>query len=137
MHGIWHHLLADWDQVPQEIYYGTWKSGETRAAEFGTTYSTVQGLSDLFNSDDVQDFDTRWDQALCYPQVKFLRKWSWKIFFTSKLQDSVQIQTVLTVCEQENIRNNEQSSNFRLMTAVRRHVGQANEDKKLQSPETK
>ena len=31
-------------------------------------YETVQGLSDLFNlrsqEDGVQDFDTRWDQAL-------------------------------------------------------------------------
>ena len=31
-------------------------------------YEAVQGLSDLFNirlqNDDVQDFDTRWDQAL-------------------------------------------------------------------------
>ena len=54
-------------------------------------------------------------------------------FFTSKFMDSVQIQTVLTVCEQENIRNNEKPSNSRLMTAVRRHVDQANEDKKLQS----
>ena len=54
-------------------------------------------------------------------------------FFTSKFQDSVQIQTVLTVCEQDNIRKNEQPSNSRLMTAVRRHVDQANEDKNLQS----
>ena len=43
----------------------------TRACE------AVQGLSDLFNirlqNDDVQDFDTRWDQAL-QPQLKYLQK---------------------------------------------------------------
>ena len=43
----------------------------------------AQGLSDLFNvrlqSDDVQDFDTRWDQALLPAKKKKLQKWSWKV----------------------------------------------------------
>ena len=50
-------------------------------------YEAVQGLSDLFNvrlqNDDVQDFDTRWGQALLAANVKQV-----------KLQDSVQLQTV-------------------------------------------
>ena len=44
--------------------------------------------------------------------------------YKSKLQDSVQPQTVLTVYEQENIRNNESPNFFRLMTIVRRHDDQ-------------
>ena len=47
-------------------------------------YEGVQGLSDLFSkrlhNDDVQDFGTRCDQKLCYPQVKFLQKGSWKVY---------------------------------------------------------
>ena len=43
----------------------------------------------------------------------------------SELQDAVQLQTVLAVCEQENIRNYEQPSNSRLKTSsVRRHIDQ-------------
>ena len=42
----------------------------------------------------------------------------------SKLQDSVQFQTVLAMFEQENIRNDEQPSYSRLKTTVRRHIYQ-------------
>ena len=55
-------------------------------------YESVPGLSDLFtirlHNDDVQDFDLRWDQAL-----------------KSKLQDSVQLQTVLALYDQETVQN--------------------------------
>ena len=44
--------------------------------------------------------------------------------YKSKLQDSVQLQTVLALHEQENIRNNEQSIYSRLKTSVRRHIDQ-------------
>ena len=44
--------------------------------------------------------------------------------YRSKLQDSVQLQTVLALYEQENIRNNEQPSYSRLKTSVRRHIDQ-------------
>ena len=40
----------------------------------------------------------------------------------SKLQDSVQLQTVLAVYEQENVRNNEPPNNSRLKTILRRHL---------------
>ena len=87
----------------------------------------MQGLSDLFKKrlqdDDVQDFDTRWDQALFaaseIPTEKVLEG-----LYKSKLQDSVQLQTVLALYEQENIRNNEPTSYSRLKTTVRRHIDQ-------------
>ena len=104
-------------------------------------YEAVQGPSDLFNmrsqNDDVQDFDTRWDQALlaCEMRTEMVLEGLYK----SKLQDSVQLLTVLALYEQENIRNirnKEQPSYARLKTTVRRHVDQT-EDAKLQSPERK
>ena len=42
--------------------------------------------------------------------------------YNSKLQDSFQLQTVLALYEQENVRNNEQPSYSRLKTSVRRHI---------------
>ena len=90
-------------------------------------HEAVQGLSDWFNirlrNDDVQDFDTTWHQALLSasenPPEMFLEG-----FFKSELQDSVQFQTVLTMYEQENIRNNERPNDSRLKTPVRRHIDQ-------------
>ena len=64
-------------------------------------YEAVQGLSDLFNirlqNDDVQDFDTRWDQALSAASEKpteMVLEGSYK----SQLQDSVQLQSVGWLC---------------------------------------
>ena len=57
----------------------------------------VQGLSDLFkkrlHNDDVQDFDTRWDQALLAASEN-TSEMVQKGLYKSKLQDSVQLQTV-------------------------------------------
>ena len=68
--------------------------------QFRTTgaYEAVQCLSNLFNlrlqNDDRQDFDTRWDKALLaasdIPTEMVLEG-----LYKSKLQDSVQLQTVL------------------------------------------
>ena len=44
--------------------------------------------------------------------------------YKSKLQDSVQHQTVLAMYEEENVLNNEPPSYFRLKTLVRRHIDQ-------------
>ena len=44
--------------------------------------------------------------------------------YKSNLQDSVQLQTVLALYEQENIRDNEQPSYSRLKSSVRRHDDQ-------------
>ena len=61
-------------------------------------------MSDLFNirpqNDDVQDFDGRWDQTLLSasetPTEMVLEG-----LYKSKLQDSVQRQTVLALYDQE------------------------------------
>ena len=67
-------------------------------------YQAVQGLSDPFNirlqNDYVQNFDTRWDQALLtaseIPTEMVLEG-----LYKSKFQDSVQLQTVLALYEQK------------------------------------
>ena len=87
----------------------------------------VQGLSDLFSkrlqNDDVQDFDVRWDQALLsasdMPSDVILEG-----LYKSKLQDSVQLQTVLALYDQETVRNNGQTSYLRLKTSVKLHIDQ-------------
>ena len=94
----------------------------------------VQGLSDFFNvrlqNDDVQDFEVRWDQALLsasdMPSDVILEG-----LYESKLQDSVQRQTVLALYDQETVGNNGQTSYLRLKTSVKLHV---DENSKLQSP---
>ena len=90
-------------------------------------YEVVQGLSDLVNirlkDDDVQDFDTIWDQALLaaseIPPEMVLEG-----LYKSKLQDSVQLQTVLALYDQETVRINEPPSYSRLKTSERRHIDQ-------------
>ena len=72
-------------------------------------YEAVQGLSDLFSlrsqNDDVQDFDVRWGQALLsasdMPSDMILER-----LYKSKLQNSVQRQTVLALYDQETVGNN-------------------------------
>ena len=74
-------------------------------------------------NDDVQDSDTRWDQAPLaaseIPTEMVLHG-----LYKSKLQDSVQRQTVLAMYQQENIRNNKQPSFSRLKTSARLHIDQ-------------
>ena len=69
------------------------------------------------------DFDVRWDQALLsaseIPTDMVLVG-----FFKSKLQDSVQLQTVLALYEPETTRNNGQPSCSRLKPSARRHTDQ-------------
>ena len=85
-------------------------------------YEAVQGLSDLFNihmqNDDVQDFDVRWDQALLsaseIPTEMILER----LYKSKYLQDSVQLQTVLALYDQETVRNEGQPSKSRLKTSV-------------------
>ena len=100
-------------------------------------YDAAQGLSDLFNvrlqNDDVQDFDTRWDQALL-SSSELPTEMVLEGLYKSKLQDSVQRQTTLANYEQEKIRNNEQPNYSRLKIAVRRHIDQ-HENTQFQSPE--
>ena len=74
-------------------------------------------------NDDVEDFDVRWDQALLsasgMPSEVILEG-----LYTSKLQDSVQLQTVLALYDQETVRNNGQTSYLRLKTSVKLHIDQ-------------
>ena len=90
-------------------------------------YEAVQGLSNLFSvslqNDDVQDFDVRWDQSLLsaseMPSDVILQG-----LYKSKLQGSVQLETVLALYDQETVRNNGQNSYLRLKTAVKLHTDQ-------------
>ena len=54
-------------------------------------------LSDLFNvslqGDDIQDFDTRWDQALL-PASEVPKENDLESLYTMKTRESVQLQTV-------------------------------------------
>ena len=76
----------------------------------------TDGLSGLFNIrlqiDDVQDFDVRWDQALL-PASDMPSDATLEGLYKSKLQDSVQLQTVLALYDQETIGNNGQTSCLR------------------------
>ena len=71
-------------------------------------HDVAQVLSDLFDvrlhNDDVQDVDTRWDQALLSssesPAEMVLEG-----LYKSKLQESVHLQSTLAMYEQELIRN--------------------------------
>ena len=91
------------------------------------SYEAVQGLVDLFSirlrDDDVQDFDTRWDQALLAAS-EILSETILEGLCKSKLQDSVQLHTVLAMYEQENVRNNEPPNYLKMETLVRRHIDQ-------------
>ena len=84
-------------------------------------------LSDLFTvslqGDDIQDFDTRWDQALLaateIPKENVLES-----LYKMRVRDSVQLQTVLAMYEQEIDQNRAMPSNQRLQTMVRRRIDQ-------------
>ena len=69
-------------------------------------YEAVQELSDLFSlrlqNDDVQDFDTRWEQApLAASEIQ--TEMVLEGLYKSKLQDSVQLQTVLAFVSTKNL----------------------------------
>ena len=90
-------------------------------------YEAIQGLSDLFSirlqNDDVQDFDVLWDQALLsasdMPSDVILEG-----LYKSKLQDSVQLQTVFSLYGQETVRNIGQTSYLRQKTSVKLQINQ-------------
>ena len=90
-------------------------------------YEAVQGLADLFTmslqNDEVQDFDVTWDHAPLtvseMPSEIVLEGW-----YKSKLQYSVQFQTVLALYDRETVRNNGQTSYVRLKTSAKLHIDQ-------------
>ena len=87
-------------------------------------YEAVQGLSTLFalssQNDDVQDFDVRWDHALLsvgeMPSDVILDG-----LYKTKLKNSVQLQTVLALFDQETARSKEPNYQ-QLKTAVKLHM---------------
>ena len=87
-------------------------------------YEAVQGLADLFTfslqNDYVQDFDVRWDHALSsvsdMPADPILEG-----LYKSKLQNSVQLRTVMALYDQEVSRNNGTPNCQQLKTAVKLH----------------
>ena len=93
----------------------------TRARE------AVQGHSDLFSihlqNDDVQGFDVRFDQAPIsasdIPSDVMMEG-----LYKSKLQDSLQLQTVFALYDRETVRKTGQTGCVRLKTSVKLHIDQ-------------
>ena len=75
-------------------------------------FEAVQGLSILISlslkNDDIQDFNVRWDEALLQAS-DMLSDVILEVLSKSKLQDSIQFQTVLAFHDQETVRNNGQT----------------------------
>ena len=90
-------------------------------------YDTAQGLSGLFSlclqNDDVQDFDTRWDQILSgtseMPPENVLEG-----LYKNRLQVSEQLQTVFAMYNQELSRDRVAPRYQKLRKMVRQHIGQ-------------
>ena len=61
---------------------------------------------------------------LYYQWVKCLPKWSWKDCTSQKKQDSVQLQTVLALYDQDTARNNGKPNYSQLKTAVKLQIDQ-------------
>ena len=84
-------------------------------------------LSDLFDvslqGDDIQDFDTRWDQALFSASETPIEN-VLGIFYQMKIRESVQAQTVLAMYDQEIDRDRAMPSCQRLKTMARRQIDQ-------------
>ena len=89
-------------------------------------YEAVQGRSTLFakssQNDDVQDFDVRWDHALVsvseMPSDIILEG-----LYKSKLENSIQLQTVMALHDQETART-KKLNYHKLKTAVKLHIDQ-------------
>ena len=96
---------------------------------FGATgaYEALQGLSDLFTTrlqnHHVQDFDVRRDQAL-FSASEIPTDVILEGLYKFKLQDSVQLQILLALYDQETVRKKRQTSYSRLKTSVRLHIDQ-------------
>ena len=101
-------------------------------------HDAAQGPSDLFSfqvqNDDVQDFDVRWDQALLStsetPTEMVLEG-----IYKSKLQDSVQLQTVLALYDHETVRNSGQPSYSNLKFSCKTPYLSSDQISKPPSPE--
>ena len=101
-------------------------------------HDAAQGPSDLFSiqvqNDDVQDFDVRWDQALLStsetPTEMVLEG-----LYKSKLQESVQLETVLALYDHETVRNSGQPSYSNLKFSCKTPYLSSDQISKPPSPE--
>ena len=89
-------------------------------------FQAVQRLSDVFTislqNDDVQDFDVGWDHALL--SVSEMRSYMiLERLYKSKVENSVQLQTVLALYDQEKARCKEPNCQ-QLKTAMKLHIVQ-------------
>ena len=89
-------------------------------------WKAIQGLSEIFDvrlqNDEVQHFHVRWDRALSTSDM--LSDVILEGLYKSQSQDSLQLQTVLALYDQETVRNNGQTSYFRLKTSVKLRIDQ-------------
>ena len=87
----------------------------------------LQGLSHLFSvrlhNDDIQDFDLRWKQASLSTSDPAADK-ILESLCKSKLQDSSQLQTVLSLYNQDIIRSGREPACHRLRMCVKLHTDQ-------------
>ena len=87
----------------------------------------IQGLSDLFSirlhNDDIHNLDLRWKQAVLStsdpPADNILES-----LYKSKLQDSSQLETVMSLCNPETIRSGREPDYHRLRMCVKLHIDQ-------------
>ena len=81
--------------------------------------------------DDIQDFDTRWDQVLLgaseRPTENVLES-----LYKMRIRESLQLQTVLAMYEQEIDQHRSKPSDQKLKTMVRRHI-----DRMIRTPNFK
>ena len=90
-------------------------------------HEAVLDYSDLFSitlhSNDIQDFDTRWDQVLLstseVPSGSIL-----ECVHKMRRRESVQLRTVLAMCEREISQNQSKPSNQKLKTMEKKHTDQ-------------
>ena len=92
------------------------------------SYDELQELSGLFSikleNDDIQDFDSRWEQSLLLTS----RPPSDKVqegLYVSKLQDFPQVQTIMALFNQDILRGGGQRDYHRLRMCVKLHIEQA------------
>ena len=96
------------------------------------SFDEIQGLSGLFSmkmeNDDIQDFDSRWEQALlltCDPTSDNVLE----ELYVSKLQESSLAHTILALYNQEILRGGGQRDYHRLRMCVKLHIEQTQRSK--------
>ena len=123
-------VLRQANTLPKEVHCR--QSISQRQANCTVSYDEIQGSSGLFSikleNDDIQDFDSLWVEALLLtsdlPPDNFLEG-----PYVSKLQDSSQAQTIMTLYNLEILRGGGQRDYHRLRKCVKLHIEQAQRSK--------